>query len=61
MNIYDSISKTFNKMSKYKGLYDFWIGKLYHADGAINEEEWNNNNLIKMNNDIISMQILFTI
>lgn len=61
MNIYDSISDAFNKMSRYKGLYDFWINKLYHDDGAMNEEEWNNDNWIKMNRDIKSMQILFTI
>ena len=61
MNIYDSISDTFNKMAKYQGLYDTWIGRLYHEDGTMIEEEWNNNNWIKMNRDIKSMQILFTI
>ena len=48
-------------MTKYQGLYDTWISKLYHEDGTMIEEEWNNNNWIKMNRDIKSMQILFTI
>ena len=62
MNIDEAISNAFSNLSRLNTkLYDHWIVVLYHPNGDMNDEEWNEQNLKLMEQDVMSMKSLFTI
>lgn len=62
MNIDKAINNAFFNLAHLNTkLYDHWMVVLYHPNGDMNHEEWNEENVKLMEQDVMSMKMLFTI
>jgi hypothetical protein len=53
-NINNSIANAFLQLSNCNEMiYDYWVSMLYKVDGDFNENAWNEDNLSKMEDDVM--------
>ena len=57
--IFDAIASAFSSLSETNQmLYDYWLSELYDEDGNLLDEEWNEDNLRIMENDVMHQKLM---
>jgi hypothetical protein len=55
-NIKDAISNAFSNLAESAPqVYDYWVSELYDVNGEILEDQWNENTLRMMEDDVMNL------
>jgi hypothetical protein len=52
-DVMDAINKAFANLSDNQMIYDFWLSELYYPDGDFNMDNWNEQTLKLMEQDVM--------
>jgi hypothetical protein len=57
-DVMDAINKAFANLSDNQMIYDFWLSELYYPDGDFNMDNWNEQTLKLMEQDVMQLTLV---
>jgi hypothetical protein len=57
-DVMDAINKAFSNLSENQMIYDFWLSELYYPNGDFNMDNWNEQTLKLMEQDVMQLTLV---
>ena len=57
-DVMDAINKAFANLSENQMIYDFWLSELYYPNNDFNMDNWNEQTLKLMEDDVMQLTLV---